>query len=72
MLADDHNNEQNQDDVISSNNQQDMLVHENVIQVNGTNIYNQGVSKENIRITNADCSSDNNNVCVCVCVLDLQ
>ncbi len=60
-LADDHNNEQNQDDVVSSNDQQDMLVNENVIQVNGTNICNQGVSKENVRITNADHSSDNNN-----------
>jgi hypothetical protein len=72
LLADDHNNEQNQDDVVSSNNQQEMLVNENVIQVNGTNICNQGVLEENVRITNADCSSDNNNVCVCVCVLDLQ
>ncbi len=34
-LMDDHNNEQNHNDVVSSNNQQDMLVNENVIQVNG-------------------------------------
>jgi hypothetical protein len=61
LLADDHNNEQNQDDVVSSNNQQDMSVNKNVIQVNGTNIYNQGVPKVNVRITNADCSYDNNN-----------
>jgi hypothetical protein len=61
LLADDHNNKQNQDDVVSSNDQQDMLVNENVIQVNGTNICNQGVPKENVRITNTDCSSDNNN-----------
>ncbi len=27
-LVDDHNDEQNQDDVVSSNNQQDMLVNE--------------------------------------------
>ncbi len=47
--------------MVSSNNQQDMLVNENVIQVNGTNICNQGVLEENVRITNADCSSDNNN-----------
>ncbi len=60
-LADDHNDEQNQNDVVSSNDQQDMLVNENVIQVNGTNICNQGVPGENIRITNADRSSDNNN-----------
>jgi hypothetical protein len=60
-LTDDHNGEQNQDVVVSSNNQQDMLVNENVIQVNGTNICNQGVCKENVRITNADCSFDNNN-----------
>jgi hypothetical protein len=62
-LVDDHNNEQNQnqDDVVSSNNQQDMLVNENVIQVNGTNIFNQSVPKENVRITIADCSYDNNN-----------
>jgi hypothetical protein len=38
-----------------------MLVNENVIQVNGTNICNQSVLEENVRITNADCSSDNNN-----------
>jgi hypothetical protein len=38
-----------------------MLVNENVIQVNGTNICNQGVLEENARITNADCSSANNN-----------
>jgi hypothetical protein len=61
LLADDHNNEQNQDDVVSSNNQQDMSVNENVIQVNGTNICNQGVPKQNVRITNADRSSVNNN-----------
>jgi hypothetical protein len=61
LLVDDHNDEQSQDDVVSSNDQQDMLVNENVIQVNGTNICNQGVPKQNIRITNADCSSDNNN-----------
>ena len=60
-LMDDHNDEQNQDDVVSSNDQQDMLVNENVIQVNRTNICNQGVPKEDVRITNADCSSDNNN-----------
>ncbi len=60
-LTDDHNYEQNQDDVVSSNNQQDMLANENIIQVNGTNICNEGVPKENIRITNTDCSSDNNN-----------
>jgi hypothetical protein len=60
-LADDHNNEQNHNDVVSSNNQQDMLVNENVIQVNGTNICNQGVFDENVRITNTDCSSANNN-----------
>ena len=60
-LADDHNNERNQDDVVSSNDQQDMSVNEHVIQVNGTNICNQSVLNENIRITNADCSSDNNN-----------
>jgi hypothetical protein len=60
-LADDHNDEQNQDDVVSSNNQQGMSVNENVIQVNGTNICNQGVLKENVRITNTDCSCDNNN-----------
>jgi hypothetical protein len=60
-LADDHNVEQNQDDVVSSNNRQDMSVNENVIQVNRTNICNQDVPKENVRITNADCSSDNNN-----------
>ncbi len=60
-LVDDHNDERNQDDVVSSNNQQDMLAHENVIQVNGTNICNQGFPKENIRITNADHSYDNNN-----------
>ena len=59
-LTDDHKDEQNHDDVVSSNNQQDMLVNENVIQVNGTNICNQGVLEENVRITNADCSSDNN------------
>ncbi len=58
LLADDHNDERNQDDVVSSNDQQDMSVNENVIQVNGTNICNQGVLEE---ITNADCSSDNNN-----------
>jgi hypothetical protein len=40
---------------------QEMLVNENVIQVNGTNICNQSVLEENVRITNADCSSDNNN-----------
>jgi hypothetical protein len=61
LLTDDHKDEQNQDDVVSSKNQQDMLVNENVIQVNGTNICNQGVLEENIRITNADCSCDNNN-----------
>jgi hypothetical protein len=61
LLADDHNNEQNQDDVVSSNNQQDMSVNENAIQVNGTNICNQSVPKENIRITNTDCSSVNYN-----------
>jgi hypothetical protein len=44
-LMDDHNDEQNQDDVVSSNDQQDMLVNENVIQVNGTNICNQGASE---------------------------
>jgi hypothetical protein len=60
-LADDHNDEQNQDDLVSSNIQQDISVNENVIQVNGTNICNQGVLEENVRITNADCSSDNNN-----------
>ncbi len=38
-----------------------MLVNENVIQVNGTNICNQGVLEENLRITNADHSCDNNN-----------
>jgi hypothetical protein len=37
------------------------LVNENVIQVNGTNICNQVVPKENVRIINADHSSDNNN-----------
>jgi hypothetical protein len=37
------------------------LVNENVIQVNGINICNQGVPKENNRITYADLSSDNNN-----------
>jgi hypothetical protein len=61
LLADDHNDEQNQDDVVSSNDQWDMSVNENVIQVNGTNNCNQGVLEENVRITNADCSSDNNN-----------
>jgi hypothetical protein len=60
-LMDDHNNEQNQDDVVSSNNQQDMLVNEIVIQVNRTNICNQGVTEEKVRITNADHSADNNN-----------
>jgi hypothetical protein len=60
-LTGDHNNEQNQVDVVSSNNQQDMWVNENSIQVNGTNICNQGVLEENIRITNTDRSSDNNN-----------
>jgi hypothetical protein len=60
-LADDHNDERNQDDVVSSNDQQDMSVNENVIQVNGTNICNQGFLEENVRITNADRSSDNNN-----------
>jgi hypothetical protein len=60
VLADDHNVEQNHNDVLSRNNQQDMLVNENVIQVNGSIICNQGVLEENIRITNADCSSDNN------------
>ncbi len=60
-LMDDHNAKQNQDDVVSSNDQQDMSVNENVIQVNGTNICNQGVPPKNVRITNADCSSDNNN-----------
>ncbi len=58
---DDHNDEKNQDNVASSNNQQDMLVNENVIDVNGTNICNQGVPEETIRISNADRSSDNNN-----------
>jgi hypothetical protein len=48
-LADDHNDEQNHYDVVSSNNQQDMLVNETVIQVNGTNICNQGVLEENVR-----------------------
>ncbi len=38
-----------------------MLVNENFIQINGTNICNQGVPEENVRITDADCSSDNNN-----------
>jgi hypothetical protein len=61
LLADDHNDEQSHDDVVSSNNQQDMSVNVNVLQVNGTNICNQGVLEENIRITNADCSSANNN-----------
>jgi hypothetical protein len=61
LHADDHNDEQNQDDVVNSNDQQDMLVNENAIQVNGTNICNQGVPEENVRITNADCSDDNNN-----------
>ncbi len=61
LLTDDHNDEQNQDDVVSSNDQQDMLVNENVIQVNGTNISNQGVLEENVRITNVDHSSDKNN-----------
>jgi hypothetical protein len=50
LLTDDHYDEQKQDDVVSSNNQQDMLVNENVIQVNGTNICNQGVPKENVKI----------------------
>jgi hypothetical protein len=59
-LADDHNNEQNQDDVVSSNDRQDVGKW-NVIHVNGTNICNQGVLEENVRITNADCSSANNN-----------
>ncbi len=40
LLADDHNDIRNQDDVVSSNDQQDMSVNENVIQVNGTNICN--------------------------------
>ncbi len=57
LLADDLNDDQNQDDVVSSNNQQDISINENVIHVNGTNICNQGVPKENVRITNADCSS---------------
>jgi hypothetical protein len=48
LLADDHNDEQNQDDVVSSNNQQDMSVNENVIQVNETNICIQGVLEENV------------------------
>ena len=47
--------------MVSSNNQQDMSVNENVIQVNGINICNQDVLEENVRITNADCSSANNN-----------
>jgi hypothetical protein len=61
LLTDDHNDEQNHNDMVSSNNQQDMSVNENVIQVNGINICNQGVLEENVRITNADCSSANNN-----------
>ena len=60
-FVDDHNNDQNHNDVVSSNKQQDMWVNENVIQVDGTNICNQGVIEEIIRITNADCSSANNN-----------
>ena len=60
-FVDDHNNDQNHNDVVSSNKQQDMWVNENVIQVDGTNICNQGVLTEIIRITNADCSSANNN-----------
>jgi hypothetical protein len=41
-----------------------MLVNKNVIQVNQTNICNQEDLEENVRITNADCSSatDNANV----------
>ena len=50
LLADDHNNEQNHDNVVSSNNQQDMTVNENVIQVNGTNICNQGVLEETLEL----------------------
>jgi hypothetical protein len=60
-LTDDHKDEQNHDDVVSSNNQQDMLVNENVTKVNGSNICNQGVLEEKVRITNTYCSSANIN-----------
>jgi hypothetical protein len=38
-----------------------MLVNENVTKVNESNICNQGVLEEKVRITNADCSSANTN-----------
>jgi hypothetical protein len=45
LLADDHNDEQNHNDVISSNDQQDMSVNENVIQVNETDKRRGGTSR---------------------------
>ncbi len=59
-LADAHDNEQHLGDMIT-NEQQDVSVHENINQVNGTNICNQSVPKQINRITNVDQSSANNN-----------
>ena len=60
MLADAHDNEQHHGDLIT-NKQQDVSVHEDINQGDGTNVHNQSVPKEINRITNVDQSSANNN-----------
>jgi hypothetical protein len=60
-LADDHNDERIHDDVVNSNNQQDMWVNKMSFKSMEPTLCNQGVLEENVRITNADCSSANNN-----------
>jgi hypothetical protein len=59
LLADAHDEEQHHGDLIT-NEQQDVSVHEDINQNDGTNVHNQSVPKEINRITNIDQSSANN------------
>jgi hypothetical protein len=61
LLVDAHDDEQHHNDLITKE-QQDVSVHEDINQVDGTNVRNQSVPKEINRITNVDWSSANNNV----------
>jgi hypothetical protein len=45
---------------VDTNEQEHMLAHENINQVDGTNICNQRAPHENIAIANVHCSSANN------------
>jgi hypothetical protein len=53
LLADAHDDEQHHGDLIT-NKQQDVSVHEDINQVDGTNVCNQSVPEEINRITNVD------------------